>query len=249
VKEVRQPELPFAFEVSCANKTSRIFQAEGQKDYTEWVRAIKTAIERRLIGNAGVVPPAAPIMTESPKNIAEGRKTLGRREGGVSEGMQPSPLMRGVSGSLSSLPDVPLKEAAVPAVTTEVSSLTIAADSVTTSIDKSNSAIATSTDTAVNGVPSASSSPSQSPQAALSSSAKKRRKTAALVKELIIQNPRCAECDNPNPDWASINLGCLLCIECSGVHRSLGVHISKVRSLFLDELEPEEYQMMRRIGE
>lgn len=42
-------------------------------------------------------------------------------------------------------------------------------------------------------------------------------------------NDICAECSTPEPDWASLNLGILLCIECSGVHRNLGVHISKVR--------------------
>ncbi|XP_065870153.1 ADP-ribosylation factor GTPase-activating protein AGD4-like isoform X1 [Euphorbia lathyris] len=47
-------------------------------------------------------------------------------------------------------------------------------------------------------------------------------------------NDLCAECSAPDPDWASLNLGVLLCIECSGVHRNLGVHISKVRSLTLD---------------
>lgn len=41
-------------------------------------------------------------------------------------------------------------------------------------------------------------------------------------------NDSCAECSTPEPDWASLNLGLLLCIECSGVHRNLGVHISKV---------------------
>ncbi|RWW12002.1 hypothetical protein BHE74_00015467 [Ensete ventricosum] len=40
-------------------------------------------------------------------------------------------------------------------------------------------------------------------------------------------NDVCAECGAPEPDWASLNLGVLLCIECSGVHRNLGVHISK----------------------
>ncbi|KAJ4842097.1 hypothetical protein Tsubulata_007942 [Turnera subulata] len=47
-------------------------------------------------------------------------------------------------------------------------------------------------------------------------------------------NDRCAECGASGPDWASLNLGILLCIQCSGVHRNLGVHISKVRSLTLD---------------
>ncbi|KAI4385824.1 hypothetical protein MLD38_003817 [Melastoma candidum] len=47
-------------------------------------------------------------------------------------------------------------------------------------------------------------------------------------------NNFCAECSSPEPDWASLNLGILLCIECSGLHRNLGVHISKVRSVTLD---------------
>lgn len=56
---------------------------------------------------------------------------------------------------------------------------------------------------------------------------------SAVLKE-IPGNDVCAECSAPEPDWASLNLGTLLCIECSGVHRNLGVHISKVRSLTLD---------------
>uniref|UniRef100_A0A8C6UF77 ArfGAP with GTPase domain, ankyrin repeat and PH domain 1 n=1 Tax=Neogobius melanostomus TaxID=47308 RepID=A0A8C6UF77_9GOBI len=43
-------------------------------------------------------------------------------------------------------------------------------------------------------------------------------------------NSRCADCDAPNPDWASLNLrselGALICIECSGIHRNLGTHLS-----------------------
>jgi hypothetical protein len=44
-----------------------------------------------------------------------------------------------------------------------------------------------------------------------------------------------------DPSWASINLGILLCIECSGVHRKLGSHISRVRSLDLDEWPPGHF--------
>ena len=45
----------------------------------------------------------------------------------------------------------------------------------------------------------------------------------------------CADCaSNIKTEWVSINLGIVLCIECSGIHRSLGTHVSKVRSLTLD---------------
>eukprot|EP00106_Octopus_bimaculoides_P007544 XP_014774986.1 PREDICTED: arf-GAP with GTPase, ANK repeat and PH domain-containing protein 1-like [Octopus bimaculoides] len=48
-------------------------------------------------------------------------------------------------------------------------------------------------------------------------------------------NNCCTDCGATNPDWASINLGALICIECSGIHRNLGTHLSRVRSLDLDE--------------
>lgn len=50
------------------------------------------------------------------------------------------------------------------------------------------------------------------------------------------------------PEWASLNLGILFCIECSGVHRNLGSHISKVRSLTLDEWPPGHIAVMLAIG-
>ncbi|PPR91979.1 hypothetical protein GOBAR_AA28706 [Gossypium barbadense] len=61
-----------------------------------------------------------------------------------------------------------------------------------------------------------------------------RAEPISSVLRKIPGNDVCAECSAAEPDWASLNLGILLCIECSGVHRNLGVHISKVRSLTLD---------------
>uniref|UniRef100_A0A672M9G7 Arf-GAP with coiled-coil, ANK repeat and PH domain-containing protein n=1 Tax=Sinocyclocheilus grahami TaxID=75366 RepID=A0A672M9G7_SINGR len=61
-------------------------------------------------------------------------------------------------------------------------------------------------------------------------------------------NQQCCDCGQADPRWASINLGVLLCIECSGIHRSLGVHCSKVRSLTLDSWEPELLKLMCELG-
>lgn len=51
-----------------------------------------------------------------------------------------------------------------------------------------------------------------------------------------------------DPDWASLNLGALMCIECSGIHRNLGTHLSRVRSLDLDDWPSELLMVMTAIG-
>ncbi|KAI8885870.1 ArfGap-domain-containing protein [Backusella circina FSU 941] len=61
-------------------------------------------------------------------------------------------------------------------------------------------------------------------------------------------NSECADCQVPNPEWACTNLGIIVCIECSGIHRSLGVHVSKVRSVILDKWESEAIEVMLRLG-
>lgn len=66
--------------------------------------------------------------------------------------------------------------------------------------------------------------------------------------QCIPGNTSCCDCGLADPRWASINLGITLCIECSGIHRSLGVHFSKVRSLTLDTWEPELLKLMCELG-
>uniref|UniRef100_A0AAR2KKY4 Arf-GAP with coiled-coil, ANK repeat and PH domain-containing protein n=1 Tax=Pygocentrus nattereri TaxID=42514 RepID=A0AAR2KKY4_PYGNA len=87
----------------------------------------------------------------------------------------------------------------------------------------------------------------------LDSGSESREKTlkgeSALQRVMTIPgNGTCCDCGQPDPKWASINLGITLCIQCSGIHRSLGVHFSKVRSLTLDTWEPELLKLMCELG-
>ncbi|KPP65535.1 arf-GAP with GTPase, ANK repeat and PH domain-containing protein 2-like [Scleropages formosus] len=61
-------------------------------------------------------------------------------------------------------------------------------------------------------------------------------------------NGFCVDCGAQNPTWASLNLGALICIECSGIHRNLGTHLSRVRSLDLDDWPRELTQVLMAIG-
>ncbi|XP_068583277.1 stromal membrane-associated protein 1 isoform X2 [Cebidichthys violaceus] len=61
-------------------------------------------------------------------------------------------------------------------------------------------------------------------------------------------NKHCADCEAKGPRWASWNLGVFMCIRCAGIHRNLGVHISRVKSVNLDQWTPEQIQSMVDMG-
>ncbi|KAF2149410.1 ArfGap-domain-containing protein [Myriangium duriaei CBS 260.36] len=62
-------------------------------------------------------------------------------------------------------------------------------------------------------------------------------------------NKSCADCKrNKHPRWASWNLGIFICIRCSGIHRGMGTHISRVKSVDLDSWTDEQLQSMIRWG-
>ncbi|KAM6053022.1 arf-GAP with SH3 domain, ANK repeat and PH domain-containing protein 1-like isoform 2-T2 [Theristicus caerulescens] len=74
--------------------------------------------------------------------------------------------------------------------------------------------------------------------------------TQAIIKEVrgMPGNRECCDCSAPDPTWLSINLGILICIECSGIHREMGVHLSRIQSLSLDKLATSELLLARNIS-
>uniref|UniRef100_A0AAY4CTF5 ArfGAP with SH3 domain, ankyrin repeat and PH domain 2 n=1 Tax=Denticeps clupeoides TaxID=299321 RepID=A0AAY4CTF5_9TELE len=74
--------------------------------------------------------------------------------------------------------------------------------------------------------------------------------TKAIVEEVkkMSGNDECCDCGADDPTWLSTNLGVLICIECSGIHREMGVHYSRIQSLTLDVLGTSELLLAKNVG-
>uniref|UniRef100_A0A4W5JX79 Un-named sa1614 n=1 Tax=Hucho hucho TaxID=62062 RepID=A0A4W5JX79_9TELE len=74
--------------------------------------------------------------------------------------------------------------------------------------------------------------------------------TRAITEDILRMpgNNMCCDCGAPDPTWISTNLGILTCIECSGIHREMGVHYSRIKSLSLDKLGTSELLLAKNMG-
>ncbi|XP_057189892.1 arf-GAP with SH3 domain, ANK repeat and PH domain-containing protein 1a isoform X2 [Triplophysa rosa] len=74
--------------------------------------------------------------------------------------------------------------------------------------------------------------------------------TKAIIEDVLRMpgNEVCCDCGAPEPKWLSTNLGILTCIECSGIHREMGVHISRIQSMELDKLGTSELLLAKNVG-
>ncbi|XP_041824273.1 arf-GAP with SH3 domain, ANK repeat and PH domain-containing protein 1 isoform X7 [Melanotaenia boesemani] len=74
--------------------------------------------------------------------------------------------------------------------------------------------------------------------------------TKAIIEDVlrIPGNELCCDCGAADPKWLSTNLGILTCIECSGIHREMGVHVSRIQSMELDKLGTSELLLAKNVG-
>ncbi|XP_038659654.1 arf-GAP with SH3 domain, ANK repeat and PH domain-containing protein 1 isoform X1 [Scyliorhinus canicula] len=74
--------------------------------------------------------------------------------------------------------------------------------------------------------------------------------TKAIIEDVLHMpgNTECCDCGAAGATWLSTNLGILICIECSGIHREMGVHCSRIQSLSLDKLGTSELLVAKNVG-
>ena len=191
----------FCFEIISPNSRPYMLQACGPIEFKMWVDGIRSCLERQLVH--GNVP--TDDMLLKPGTPKPGRRTRGSFQNssddqGVTIASRFGEMMNGYVDFVDG-------------------------SSVGADMNKVvNSEIGGNDDDSYDSIDRVGGDRASAIDDSLISSIPKHPK----VRQILSANPRCADCGTPSPEWASLNLGVLICIHCSGVHRSLGVHLSKV---------------------
>lgn len=205
VREARNADRRFCFEV-VTPQYRRVYQATSDDDMRSWIASINRGISRSLEDHSEV---SATNSGNHPSDlqVLKPRETKDKLERLSRKLSLKTEKARHIAGGLASAPPI-----SGPSL-------------FGTSVPKSSGPLSGTGPHAANSHLSLPAPPSAAPG------------TTSLM-SLIQKAPSnrlCADCQSSNSvEWVSINLMMVLCIDCSGAHRSLGSHISKVRSLKLD---------------
>ncbi|CAK7268119.1 hypothetical protein SEPCBS57363_002934 [Sporothrix epigloea] len=207
VREARNAERRFTFEVITPHY-KRVYQATSEEDMNSWIASINNALQSAMEGRDYEKP--APAISSDNGSSGFPNRDIGSMFTGKSTSL--SHGHRGRDGH------------GIGAVGGAVANALTGGG---TSSGRGNTGIPSRRIT-VGGRPSA-------PRAASSSYEENPGKLLQMLRDTDQGNGYCADCGSVvKVEWVSINLAIILCIECSGIHRSLGTHISKIRSLTLD---------------
>lgn len=260
VREARNAERRFCFEVVTPNY-KRVYQTTSEEDLHSWIQAINNGISSSLEDSSvkdmrvGSDSNSTNSVMSTEKRHPQNTHSDSAHAASSNSGHHTSSLHQASSslGGLKSGPEELASSAkkGMEDIRGELAKINVRKVSLHRRVSNTKGVSGTSS----NGhnsneshhfrspaTPSSSttSSTSQQPNRALSNTQKQHNtlsgsRVATLVRGIDSSNSYCADCGSPSKvEWISINLLVVLCIECSGVHRSLGSHISKVRSLTLD---------------
>ncbi|CAK7225269.1 hypothetical protein SCUCBS95973_005807 [Sporothrix curviconia] len=205
VREARNAERRFTFEVITPHY-KRVYQATSEEDMNSWISSINNALQSAMEGRDRPAP-----ATDSGSSSGFPSRDIGSMFTNKSTSLTHGHRGRDGHG--------------ISAVSGSVANAITGGGSTTSG--GGNTGIPSRRIT-VGGRPSA-------PRAASSSYEENPDKLLQMLRDNDQGNCWCADCGSgAKVEWVSINLAIILCIECSGIHRSLGTHISKIRSLTLD---------------
>lgn len=213
VREARLTDRRFCFEV-VTPQSKRIYQATSDEDVAWWMAAINKGITTSLEQAASHNFASSPIIGANSSSAGGAGTSAGSTTGSASAITSGVPTRRSPMSTTPPTTGVGLGVGASPVKSTPVKPMTTALPTPKGSITG----------------PDALSIPVNSGSTSVES-------VLRYVYSIHLSNQICADCGNSNsPEWISINLLAILCIDCSGVHRGLGSHVSKIRSLTLDTM-------------
>ncbi|KAF9313685.1 hypothetical protein BGZ91_006193 [Linnemannia elongata] len=244
VRSCRNQDRRFCFEV-ITPKFRRVYQATSAEDMNSWINVISNAIQSLLNGTSS----CRNLNLQYARDGAEwsgGGGGAGRRIGGADYNRtMPAPdgkgLMAGLGGMARASMEQFLQSTSLPTSLQDRVQPGQAVGrkrggSAADGLNEMGQIILPLAAQASISSAAATTAPDRRSSLEENNSSEQHLGSRLLhtLRNSDIANTLCAECGAKNPDWCVINLGILVCIECSGIHRSLGTHISKVRSFTLD---------------